>query len=91
MVQMRAIVAASIACTLMGCSIRQDNTGMSRVGVFLWGFGDPPGVNWNLDAPRRSTGTINDNPERVSRRAPDSTVVPLPRGADVRGDDAVRR
>ena len=41
-----------------GCSIRYDATGVSRVGVGLWGFGDPPGVNWNLDGPRRGVSRI---------------------------------
>ena len=44
-------LACLVACT--GCSIRYDASGMTRVGVGLWGFGDPPGVNWYLDAPRR--------------------------------------
>jgi len=41
--------------TLCGCAIRYDQAGVSRVGPFLWGFGDPPGVNWNLNEPRRET------------------------------------
>jgi hypothetical protein len=49
----RATAAALVALTLAGCAIRYDQTGVSRVGVFLWGLGDPPGVNWNLDWPRR--------------------------------------
>ena len=88
---MRAIAAIAMACALSGCAIRQDHAGVSRVGVFLWGFGDPPGVKWNLDAPRRSTGTIEDNPVRVDRRAPESTDPSLLRRADVRVDDPVRR
>jgi len=45
----------TFACiaSCVGCSIRYDATGVTRIGVGLWGFGDPPGVNWNLDAPRR--------------------------------------
>src|SRR4030095_11093314 len=31
------------------CAIRYDKAGVSRVGIGLWGFGDPPGVHWNLD------------------------------------------
>ena len=44
-----------IACTatLCGCAIRYDQAGVTRVGIGLWGFGDPPGVNWNLDWPPR--------------------------------------
>ena len=36
-----------------GCAYNYDRTGQWRVGVFLWGFGDPPGVDWHLDWPRR--------------------------------------
>jgi hypothetical protein len=46
-------VAAACIASCAGCSIRYDAAGVTRVGVGLWGFGDPPGVNWNLDAPRR--------------------------------------
>jgi len=46
-------VAAICIASCTGCSIRYDAAGVTRVGVGLWGFGDPPGVNWNLDAPRR--------------------------------------
>jgi hypothetical protein len=42
-----------VAWALAGCAYNVDRSGISRVGVFLWGFGDPPGVNWNLDWPRR--------------------------------------
>jgi hypothetical protein len=48
-----ALVALAGIASLAGCAIRQDATGVSRVGIGLWGFGDPPGVNWNLDWPRR--------------------------------------
>jgi hypothetical protein len=47
-----AIVATVLAAILAGCASRYDSHGMTRVGVGLWGFGDPP-VNWNLDWPRR--------------------------------------
>jgi hypothetical protein len=50
-----AALAAVLACALAGCAVRQDASGVSRVGVLLWGFGDPPGVNWNLDWPRAET------------------------------------
>jgi hypothetical protein len=41
------------AASLCGCAIRYDEAGLTRVGIGLWGFGDPPGVNWNLDWPPR--------------------------------------
>ena len=43
------VIAVSI---LMGCALREDRTGVSRVGIGLWGFGDPPGVDWNLERPK---------------------------------------
>jgi len=50
----RSIALAAVAfVALSGCAVRYDGTGTSRVGVGLWGFGDPPGVNWDLDWPRR--------------------------------------
>lgn len=48
-----ALATAVTVAALSGCAIRYDGTGTSRVGVGLWGFGDPPGVNWDLDWPRR--------------------------------------
>ena len=42
-----------VTASLSGCAYNIDRTGESRVGIFLWGFGDPPGVNWHLDWPRR--------------------------------------
>jgi hypothetical protein len=45
-------VALTVLCGA-ACSVRQDAAGVTRTGVGLWGFGDPPGVNWNLDWPRR--------------------------------------
>jgi len=48
-----ALAALLGLASLAGCAIRQDAGGVSRVGIGLWGFGDPPGVNWNLDWPRR--------------------------------------
>jgi hypothetical protein len=64
----RRAIASGVAVALMyalaGCAIRQDATGVSRVGVFLWGFGDPPGVNWNLDGPRREVLELPAAPRR---------------------------
>jgi hypothetical protein len=79
-----------------GCSIRQDAAGTTRVGVGLWGFGDPPGVDWNLDWPRREVpdlpaGPRNDLPprpvdtgQRIPGRGPPAT--PLPPSAPPAGD-----
>jgi hypothetical protein len=60
---------------LCGCATRYDQTGYSRVGIGLWNFGDPPGVNWNLDWPRR------DPPELPPAQRPD-----LPPTVQRRGD-----
>ena len=51
--------------SLAGCAVRSDGSGVSRVGIGLWGFGDPPGVNWHLDGPRR------DAPQRPPARRPE--------------------
>jgi hypothetical protein len=61
---MRPALAAILACALAGCAIRYDQAGVSRVGVFLWGLGDPPGVKWNLDAPRREIPDLPAAPRR---------------------------
>jgi len=61
---MRRAFAAVLACTLAGCAIRYDQAGVSRVGPFLWGLGDPPGVKWNLDAPRREIPDLPAAPRR---------------------------
>ena len=121
-------MTAAVACALAGCATRYDQAGVSRVGVFLWGFGDPPGVNWNLNWPRREVpelpaaprrelspresarapgsldefepngstperlgSPIDDNLDRVSRCAPESTIVTMACRADARDDDTVRR
>ena len=55
------------------CSIRQDGTGVTRTGVGLWGFGDPPGVNWNLDWPRRE---VPDLPASRHPELPPRAVEP---------------
>jgi hypothetical protein len=77
-------LAATIA--LAGCAIRYDQTGVSRVGVFLWGLGDPPGVKWDLDWPRRevpelpATARRDALPSFEPARAPDPLLVPTPNG-----------
>lgn len=45
------LLAAISLCA--GCAYNYDRGREWRVGVFLWGFGDPPGVDWHLDWPRR--------------------------------------
>jgi hypothetical protein len=63
-------LACLLACT--GCSIRYDAAGVTRVGIGLWGFGDPPGVNWYLDGPRREVPELpaGPRPELPPRSAP---------------------
>ncbi len=69
---MRIATTVALASALLcaGCAIRYDATGVSRVGVGLWGFGDPPGVNWNLDWPRRDVPELpaSPRPELPPRR-----------------------
>jgi hypothetical protein len=58
-------IAAFCAATLVsGCAIRYDKAGVSRVGIGLWGFGDPPGVHWNLDWPRQPVPELPAAPRR---------------------------
>ena len=62
---MKLAAALGLVLALAGCAIRYDHNGVSRVGVFLWGLGDPPGVKWNLDWPRREESAL---PDRKSTR-----------------------
>ena len=76
--------AAVIALTVLGvaaCSIRQDASGVTRTGIGLWGFGDPPGVNWNLDRPRRD---VPDLPASRHPELPPRAVEPGRRSSDAR-------
>jgi hypothetical protein len=79
------ILAAALACAAQaGCAIRSDATGVSRVGVGLWGFGDPPGVDWNLDWPRREIPELPKTPPPELPAAPPrrwDDSFPAPRGA----------
>ncbi len=60
-----AAVAAALAAALTaGCAIRYDAAGVTRVGIGLWGFGDPPGVHWNLDWPHREVPDLPVAPRR---------------------------
>ena len=47
-----ALATALLVSLSSGCAVRYDATGMHRIGIGLWGFGDPPGVDWSLDRPR---------------------------------------
>ena len=67
-----AVIAMTVLCGA-ACSIRQDATGVSRTGILLWGFGDPPGVNWNLDRPRRE---VPDLPASRRPELPPRAVEP---------------
>lgn len=66
------VAIACVACG-GGCSIRYDAAGVTRVGIGLWGFGDPPGVQWNLDAPRRE---IPELPAAPRPDLPPRTITP---------------
>jgi hypothetical protein len=63
-----ALAAVVTFAVLSGCAVRHDGTGTRRVGVGLWGFGDPPGVNWDLDWPRQD---VPDLPTMRPREVPD--------------------
>ena len=76
-----ALGALLALASLAGCAVRQDASGVSRVGIGLWGFGDPPGVNWNLDWPRR------DPPELPPARRPE--LPPLPPATAARPESAM--
>ena len=69
----RAVAVLLVMSCGAGCSIRQDGTGVTRTGVGLWGFGDPPGVNWNLDWPRRE---VPDLPASRHPELPPRAVEP---------------
>ena len=83
------VLALALAALCTGCAIRYDATGVTRVGVGLWGFGDPPGVHWNLDAPRRELPELpaGPRPELPPRRTPPDLLSRLedvlPAGAEV--------
>jgi hypothetical protein len=68
----RVVAIALVASCATGCSIRYDATGVTRTGVGLWGFGDPPGVDWNLDWPRREIPELPaSRPPQLPPRATD--------------------
>lgn len=80
---------AVIALTVLGagaCSIRQDAGGVTRTGIGLWGFGDPPGVNWNLDWPRRD---VPDLPASRHPELPPRAVEPGGRSSDARNPETL--
>jgi hypothetical protein len=67
--RLSTLLAAACVVAFSGCAIRYDGAGVSRVGIGLWGFGDPPGVNWNLDWPRQE---VPDLPPMRPRELPPS-------------------
>ena len=75
-----AVIALTVLCGT-ACSIRQDASGVTRTGIGLWGFGDPPGVNWNLDRPRRD---VPDLPASRHPELPPRAVEPGWRSSDAR-------
>ena len=77
----RAVAVALTVLCGTACSIRQDATGVTRTGILLWGFGDPPGVNWNLDGPRRE---VPDLPPSRHPDLPSRAVEPGWRSGDPR-------
>jgi hypothetical protein len=68
----------TVTC-VAACSIRQDATGVTRTGILLWGFDDPPGVNWNLDRPRRE---VPDLPASPRPALPPRAVEPVRQSSD---------
>jgi hypothetical protein len=77
----RAVAVALIVFGGAGCALRYDAAGVTRTGVGLWGFGDPPGVDWNLDWPRRE---IPDLPASRHPELPPRAVDPAEHPADNR-------
>jgi hypothetical protein len=77
----RVVAVALIVLCGAACSIRQDAAGVTRTGIGLWGFGDPPGVNWNLDRPRRE---VPDLPASRHPELPPRAVEPVWQSSDVR-------
>jgi len=72
-----ALVAACLA-PICGCAIRYDHAGVTRVGIGLWGFGDPPGVNWNLDwPPQREVPDLPPMGPRDTPKLPRSLLEPI--------------
>jgi hypothetical protein len=82
--RVHAVVAVGVAL-VSGCAIRYDAAGTSRVGIGLWGFGDPPGVNWNLDWPRTEV------PELPSMRPAEPPEWPRSRPTPVDGSGGQTR
>jgi hypothetical protein len=72
-----AAIGTVFAALALGCATRYDGQGVTRVGIGLWGFGDPP-VNWNLDWPRRGIPELPpaSYPELAPRRAPPADLPP---------------
>jgi len=72
------IVVVACLVPICGCAIRYDHAGVTRVGIGLWGFGDPPGVNWNLDwPPRREIPELAPMGPRDTPQLPRSLLAPI--------------
>ena len=79
-IEQRVRAAVIVACIvpICGCAIRYDHAGVTRVGIGLWGFGDPPGVNWNLDwPPRREVPELPPMRPRDTPQLPRSLLEPI--------------
>ena len=73
-----AVVVVACLVPLCGCAIRYDHAGVTRVGIGLWGFGDPPGVNWNLDwPPRREVPELPPMGPRDTPQLPRASLAPI--------------
>ena len=84
-------IAAAFVAVLGGCAIRYDKAGMTRVGIGLWNFGDPPGVDWNLDWPRAEVPDLPATApsELPPRRAPRDLDAPGPGSEATRSAAAI--
>lgn len=79
------VLATALLVSLSsGCAVRYDATGEHRIGIGLWGFGDPPGVDWNLDRQRSDTPELPPSGKRdIPELPPLGPRTLLPRGADI--------
>jgi hypothetical protein len=80
----------ALAVTVAACATHRDTGGATRIGVGLWGFGDPP-VDWNLDWPRRGLPEFPPAtyPELTPSRVPPADL-PAPRAPAPIDDNRTR-